>query len=302
GTIGATGQGLREDSIFAETEIEDSLSSFAIKKPVEKPKKLLKQCLRQLKEDLKQNHSRRQYLFRTINYHTYPPNTGYRIYTVENDDGIHLFNTSDPDLTGEWGAFNAEELSLLDKNRITNWWFGRRQYDEWNFKHLHYKSGRYDHIDRDGVAYRYASARQRGTLIPLNSGEGVTYSYASGWSRFSDIYNDLTRFYDIKAYSISDDSVEGVYCIDLVQKKIKARRVEIDCSEPSHSIRLCFDMKSLRLIQEKGGLITRKGIRTYYKRDYGVENGSPVLTHFQLIEVAGQKIQFRHFVQLMEDK
>ena len=280
GTIGATAQELREDSIFADTEMEDSLSSLAIK-PVENPKKLLKQCLKQLKNDLQQKHSKREYQLKEIEHDTTVHQTlvASQVLTIESDNGITLDGIYS---RTKWSPLHIEAPSPLSSEDSS-------------------------HIEFDLSYCCIPKFRQ------------VKYSSAvSGYEEeivSRPIYSYLMVHYDIEAYSIGNDSGRGVYRIDLVQKKINER----SRSPLSSIIRLYFDMSSLRLIQYRYSSFTPPGLRGYsldsrpiiiqppglvfnYRYNYEEENGSPVLTNGQLVITAGKKILSRFFIQQIKDK
>ncbi len=131
----------------------------------------------------------------------------------------------------------------------------------------------------------------------------VGYMNYAGWFSHKDTHLQLTRLYDIDAYSLTNDSGEGIYRIDLVQKKVKTDGIETDRSNPVHLIRLDFDLNSLRLIHQKGGSVSPEGSGLrYYRHDYGVENDSPILTYFQLttLGMPGYKVIQKTTVQLLE--
>lgn len=266
-----------KDSVFADTEMEDSMSTFTVMS-VEKPKTLLRQCWKRLRKDLRQNHSKRQYLYKNVSYNSrrYPFVTASQTYTVGNDDGIRLFNRYDRNMTEEWGAVNAKASYPLNQNDSSNLSeIMYYNYALYKFRHLRY----------DEFEYYY----------------GGDWILPAGQPRNACDY--LMMLYDMEAYSISNDSGEGVYRFDFVQKKVKPRETQHDHSEPVHIIRLFFDLKSLRLIQQKGGFILRDGLREYYRHDYeAAENGSPILVHFQKRVMRGQEVLVDFSVQLIKDK
>ena len=296
GTIGAIGQRLQEssvmgdslksvwfdrqldrmeDSVFTNVEMEDSLSALAIK-PVEQPEGLLKQCLNRIKADLKQKHSKRKYLIERQKYNTvkFPFLTVSTELIVENDNGITLGGEH---ISEEWGELKAEAPYPLTVAEETNIRFL-----------LPLIKPSFSHVQRDERGYTY-------------------------WSMQCPVYRDLVEFYDIKAYSISDDSGRGVYRIDLVLREIKTTRYERNLAPKDESIRFYFDKNSLRLIQyihdsytapghRFGRIVEPPGLSHSYKCDYSAENDSPILIRAQGTTTSGQYILNKSSVRLIEEK
>lgn len=258
--------------IFRNTELEDSLDLYIIDS-VENVRKLLSQCWKRLRKDCRQKHSRRQYQYSIVN--NLARLTASQICTIENDDGIDLGSVS-KDIISEWEPLSADSpVPFSPADSISIWRCMCANYDFNKFNHLEYNKWEYIYNSDWGL--------YRSIPIPLQ----------------------LVNLYDIDAYSLSNDSGEGIYRIDLVQKKVKPKKAERNYSWPVHMIRLDFDLNSLRLIHQKGGFVFPggRGLQ-YYRHDYGDEKGTPILTHFQnvIIRMPGYKVTQKVSVRLVEDE
>lgn len=257
----ALGQEL-SDSAFWDAEMEDTLGLLSIK-PVRKPKKLIKQVMERFQTDLEQTHKARKYLAEGTFQKSprFPSFSASCLYSVEGDNGLEIMGPSQNIRTSKLELLHYEGPdSLTSQDSIT-----------------------LISILRDLLL---ASPTHRNNEYEDGFYRSVPFVY----------YEELNRWYDIKAYEINYGSGRGLYRIHLDRKKDR-RLYRPNDREHWHgnlSFTAYFDRSTLRITQFKGvfEFVSEEeedpcasGTFSYrFQIDYDEDGGAPLLKRVSYIE------------------
>ena len=275
------------DSAYWDTEIDDSIRSFAIK-PVEHPEELLMQALVRLEKDMQCKHSKREYHLAAIlnnwsdhtltlvspdikttetTTNTMPPLTCRRTFTVEGDNGFDIMNP-------KYAVKSPLSVEMPYYVPVT---LEDRSFIEFKLSSpFSYENTL--HVEVNRSQYKFMEIYHLFTYYTLEK-----------------IYKSILEVYDVTAYYIGDDSGKGVYRIHLDEKK-RQRTREAQESYQNQEMKWYLDSQSLRLTQINAKRLFN-GYVTIYRNDFGEENGAPVLTKATKLTCKGNRLIQRTAIQ-----
>ena len=216
-------------------------------------------ALERLEMDMQQKHSRRDYHLEGIfNVRTPPTLTVNRTFTVEDDNGIEIMKCEKGPLHFEGPFIMTVQDSLDVESEVC---------------------GPY-------------------TIDMYTDERNIIMSLTKLFSNYKlkGIHRRIRNAYEVSAYSIEDEAGRGVYRIHF-EKKESIKMFPVDWLYNVNSkIKWYLDRETLRLTQvnEDHSVNSRHSL---YRRDYGEENGSPVLKKYIELYIANYYVIHRIVIQ-----
>jgi hypothetical protein len=250
------------DSTFWDAEMEDTLDVLSIK-PVRKPKKLIKQVMERFQTDLEQTHKARKYLAEGI-FQKSPRSPSFSascLYSVEGDNGLEIMGPSQ--------NIRTSKLELL-----------------------HYEGP--DSLTSQDSITLISILRDLLLASPIHRNNEYEHGY--NFPAPFVYYEELNRWYDIKAYEINYGSGRGLYRIHLDKKKDRrlSRPNDREHWYGNYSAVAYFDRSTLLITQYKGvyDFVSEEEEEPFpsgafsqrCQIDYDEEGGAPLLKRVSYIE------------------
>ena len=263
------------DSVYLAAEMEDSISSFAIR-PLKHSNKLLKQLMKQIELDALQqvNEDRKYQVEATYTLDKLPPFTASCILPAK-IDSIPI------------KGFTADSLDLFLENISLKGPYKLTEKDSIRLKQILFDTA---------SSFCHRDKHKKKCELEIN----WPYMFAPYIS-----YRKIARFCNVTAYSIDDASGRSVFRIQLTKKDRLRPGASIgNYVLPGYKVDAYFDSRTMQMTQFKFGTrgpsLRWKTTQTLRQYDYDIKDGKPILKRYQKIGVFDGKIKERTTLRIID--